>query len=117
MDFDYMEEKAKLKKKIIIFLVTAVGFSVLFKIGMSNTGSLSCIFMGVVMGLFFYIPGRIREYFKMGWFMTVVISVIFILAIIWLSDIIGDIAYLIILLPFADMGYSIYKLVKAGKDM
>ena len=29
MDFDYMEEKAKLKKKIIIFLVTAVGFSVL----------------------------------------------------------------------------------------
>lgn len=117
MDFDYMEEKAKLKKKLITFLVAAVGFTVLFKIGMSNTGILSCIFAGVAMGLFFYIPGRIKEYFKMGWLMTVVISVIFIFAIIWLSDIIGDIAYLIILLPFADMGYSIYKLVKAGKDI
>ena len=84
MDFDYMEEKAKLKKKIIIFLVTAVGFSVLFKIGMSNTGSLSCIFMGVVMGLFFYIPGRIREYFKMGCFMNFLFFFIFLLPFICL---------------------------------
>lgn len=79
--------------------------------------TLSCILSGVAVGLIFYIPGRLREHFQIGWFMTIVISIIFMYALIWLSGIIGNIVYLIILFPFVDIGFSVYKLVKAGKNM
>ena len=96
MNLDYESEKSKLKKKIIIFTVIAVAFTALFRITMGEDVSFfSCLFIGIVMGLVFYIPGRIRDYFKLGWF----------------SDKIGYIAYIILLLPIGDMGYSVYKVI------
>ena len=112
MNLDYESEKSKLKKKIIIFTVIAVAFTALFRITMGEDVSFfSCLFIGIVMGLVFYIPGRIRDYFKLGWFMTIVISVAFLILLLWLSDKIGYIAYIILLLPIGDMGYSVYKVI------
>lgn len=112
MNLDYESEKSKLKKKIIIFTVIAVAFTALFRITMDeNVGFFSCLFIGIVMGLVFYIPGRLREHFKLGWLATIVISIVFLFLLLWLSDKIGYIAYIILLLPIGDMGYSVYKVI------
>lgn len=117
MNLDYESEKSKLKKKLIIFAVIAVAFTAVFRITMDeNVSFFSCLFIGIVMGLVFYIPGRIRDYFKLGWFFTIVISVVFLLFLIWLSDKIGYIAYIILLLPIGDMGYSIYKVISTKES-
>ena len=117
MNFDYEEEKRKLKKKLAIFAIVSIVFTILFRIGMSDDiGFLSCLLTGLLTGLIFYIPGRIRDYFKLGWVMTIAISVAFVFAVVWLNGVIGAFAYIVLLFPLADMGYSIYRVVSVKKE-
>lgn len=116
MEFDYIGEKAKLKKKVITFLSASAIFIILFLAGLGESGTLNCIFFGFIMGLVFYIPGRIREYYSMSWVMTIILAVVFVLALFWLNDKIGSIVFVVVLAPFADIGYSIYRINKAGKN-
>ena len=107
MEFDYEAEKRKLGKKLIILLVVATGFTVLFRVA-----------MGDLLGFVFYIPGRLKEHMKLGWLSTVIIAVIFVFILMWLSDMLGQIVLLIaLLLPLADIGYSIYRLASVRKNM
>lgn len=119
MEFDYEAEKRKLGKKLIILLVVATGFTVLFRVAMGEEVSLpSCILTGVLLGFVFYIPGRLKEHMKLGWLSTVIIAVIFVFILMWLSDMLGQIVLLIaLLLPLADIGYSIYRLASVRKNM
>lgn len=109
--FNYEEEKKNLIKKLTIFGVIMIAFTILFKVGTSESSIFSCLMMGVLFGCVFYIPGRLHSYFHLGWIMTIIIAVGFLLVLLFLADKIGPIVYLILLLPIADMGYSIYKVV------
>ncbi len=115
-EYNYEEEKRKLKKKLIIFSVITIGFTVLFKLAMSDNSIFTCLFAGVACGLVFYIPGRLRDYFGLGWFMTIVMAVIYLLLLLFLADKIGLIAYILLLLPIGDMGYSIYRVLSYKKN-
>lgn len=115
--FDYETEKKSLKRKITIFLVITVAFTILFQLMMSeNVSFITNLAMGALFGIVFYIPGRLRDYFGLGMFMTIVIAVIFLLVLLFIADKIGPIAYIVLLLPIADMGYSIYKVVSYMKN-
>lgn len=115
--FDYETEKKSLKRKITIFLVITVAFTILFQLMMSeNVSFFTNLAMGALFGIVFYIPGRLRDYFGLGIFMTIVIAVIFLLVLLFIADKIGPIAYIVLLFPIADMGYSIYKVVSYKKN-
>lgn len=115
--FDYEVEKKSLQKKITIFLVITVAFTILFQLMMSeNVSFFTNLAMGALFGIVFYIPGRLRDYFGLGIFMTIVIAVIFLLVLLFIADKIGPIAYIVLLFPIADMGYSIYKVVSYKKN-
>ncbi|MCM1187013.1 MAG: hypothetical protein NC251_06270 [Lachnoclostridium sp.] len=114
-EFNYEEEKAKLKKKLIIFLATTVGFTVLFVLAMEDSNFFQCLMAGLACGLVFYIPGRLRDYFHMGWPMTIVIAVAYLLILLFLADKIGAVAYILLLFPIGDMGYSIYRVISYKK--
>lgn len=115
--FDYELEKKSLKRKITIFLVITVAFTILFQLMMSeNVSFLTNLAMGALFGIVFYIPGRLRDYFGLGLIMTIVIAVIFLLVLLFIADKIGVIAYIVLLFPIGDMGYSIYKVVSYKKN-
>lgn len=108
--FNYEEEKAKLKKKLTIFIVITVAFTLLFQLmGNEDTSFVTNLGIGALFGIVFYIPGRIQDYLHTGWLMTIVIAVVYLLALIFLIDKIGPIGYILLLFPIADMAYSIYK--------
>lgn len=116
-EFDYEVEKKSLKRKITIFLVITVAFTILFQLMMSeNVSFFTNLAMGALFGIVFYIPGRLRDYFGLGIFMTIVIAVIFLLVLLFIADKIGPIAYIVLLFPIADMGYSIFKVVSYKKN-
>ncbi len=114
--FDYAEEKAKLKKKLIIFLVITVGFMILFLVAMEDSNFFECLLAGMACGLVFYIPGKLRDYFGLGIVMTIIIAVAYLLLLLFLADKIGPVAYILLLLPIGDMGYSIYKVLSYKKN-
>ncbi|MCM1219311.1 MAG: hypothetical protein NC548_32935 [Lachnospiraceae bacterium] len=115
-EFNYEEEKAKLKKKLIIFLAITVGFTVLFVLTMKDSNFFQCLMAGLACGLVFYIPGRLRDYFHMNWIMTIIIAVAYLLILLFLADKIGAVAYILLLFPIGDMGYSIYKVISYKKN-
>lgn len=113
---DYEDEVGKLKKKLIIFALVSVAFTVLFRCTMADAGFFENLFSGVLFGLIFYIPGRLQQLLHLGIWGTIIISVGFILLVLWLNGLIGDIAFIVIFLPLADICYSIYKVVKLKKE-
>lgn len=116
-EFNYEAEKKSLKRKITIFLVVTVAFTVLFQLTMSeNVSFITNLSMGALFGIVFYIPGRLRDYFGLGWIMTIVIAVAYVLLLVFLNDKIGPVSFILLLLPIADMGYSIYKVVSYKKN-
>lgn len=116
-EFNYEEEKKRLKKKITIFLVITIAFTILFQLTMSeNVSFFTNLAMGALFGVVFYIPGRLRDYFGLGWIMTIVIGVAYVFLLVFLNDKIGPVSFILLLLPLADMGYSIYKVVAYKKN-
>lgn len=66
----------------------------------------------IVFGVVFYIPGRLRDIFSLTIHGVVVYTILYILAFLLLGALIGDFASLLmIIIPFVDMGYSIYKVI------
>ena len=92
MDFDYAAEKAKLKKKLMIFLGVTIVFTVLLLVA-TGEGFFYCFLAGVMFGLFFYIPGRVKSYLGLSWILIFAI-----------------------LLPVADIGYSIFRIASTKKN-
>lgn len=113
---NYEDEVRKLKKKLIIFALISAAFTVLFRCTMADLGFFENLFSGVLFGLLFYIPGRLQQLLHLGIWGTIIIAVGFILLVLWLNELIGYAAFIVIFLPFADMGYSIYKVVKLKKE-
>lgn len=114
-EYNYEDEKRKLKKKLIIFSVITIGFTVLFMVAMSDSNFFECLLAGLACGLVFYIPGRLRDYFHMGWIMTIIIAVGYLFLLLFLADKIGAVAYILLILPIGDMAYSIYRVVTYKK--
>lgn len=112
----YEVEKKNLIKKISIFLVISVAFTFIFTISMSDSSFFTCLMVGLLCGCAFYIPGRLQSYFHMRWFMTIIAGVVFLLIILFIADKIGPLAYIILLFPPVDIGYSIFKLVSLKKQ-
>lgn len=110
MDFDYIEEKQRLKKKLtmllIIFVVLMVLLNTIFK---ADSFGWSIIY-SIVISLMLYIPGRIKERFNKGWIFTIIITIVYMWAFALLFNAIGNFAGVLVLLPLADIGYSIYKI-------
>lgn len=113
-NFNFGEEKKKLIKKISIFLVISAAFTFLFVLG-TESSFFTCLMVGFLCGCAFYIPGRLQSYFHMRWFITLIVGVVFLLAVVFLAEKIGPIAYIILLYPPVDIGYSIYKMVTYKK--
>lgn len=110
MDFDYVEEKKKLKKKLTMLLIIfAVLMVVLNTILKADSFGWSIIY-SVVISLMLYIPGRIKERFNKGWIFTIVITIVYMWGYALLFNAIGNFAGILVLLPLADIGYSIYKI-------
>lgn len=117
MDFDYVTEKAKLKKKLVILLAVAVVFTAIIMITTPDAGFFPSLFIGIAMGLFFYIPGRIKSHLGWGWFGAIVVVIIYYGIFLFLAEKLGSwIVGISLLLPIADIGYSIYRIMSAKKD-
>lgn len=117
MEFDYEAEKAKLKKKLsmlaVIFVVMVILFNTLIK---ADSFGWSIIY-GIVVSLMMYVPGRIKERFHKGWIFTIIVGIAYMYLYVWLFGVIGNFAILLIILPLADIGYSIYKISSHKKDV
>lgn len=115
--FNYEEEKAKLKKKLTIFIVITVAFTIFLQLTASeNVSFITNLGVGAMFGIVFYVPGRIQDYLHTGWVMTIVIAVVYLFLLILLIDKIGPIGYILLLFPIADMAYSIYKVASYKKN-
>ncbi|MCI9448566.1 MAG: hypothetical protein HFH36_14625 [Lachnospiraceae bacterium] len=116
MDFDYAAEKAKLKKKLMIFLGVTIVFTVLLLVA-TGEGFFYCLLAGVMFGLFFYIPGRVKSYLGLSWLGTIVIVFVYYAIFIFLGGKFGSwILIFAILLPVADIGYSIFRIASTKKN-
>lgn len=116
-EIKHEEEKEKLKKKLSIFIAITAAFTILFVVTMGDEVSFfTKLYTGAMFGIVLYIPGRLRDYFNMGWFMTIAISIAFLFLLLFIASKMGLLAFcLILLLPIADVGYSIYKIVSYKK--
>lgn len=116
MEFDYELEKSKLKKKLITFVVIAIAFALLVMIA-GHMDFFSALMFGLVAGLIFYIPGRLKSMLNIGLVGVIIISVLYVVLFMFLAEKIGNIAFVIcLLIPLADMGLSIYKVVSHKND-
>lgn len=117
MEFDYEVEKSKLKKKLITFAVISIAFTLIANVTMSDIGFFTSLMFGIMVGLIFYIPGRLKSILHLGLVGVIIISVLYVALFIFLGDKIGNLSYAIcVLIPLADMGYSIYKVVSHKSD-
>lgn len=115
MDFDYVTESEKLKKKLFTLIVVMAAFTVMGLLMSMGFGS--SLLIGIAGGLLFYIPGRLKSILKFGWIGAIILSIIYYVLFFYLSDKLGNFATVIfILIPLADIGYSIYKVVSAKKN-
>ena len=110
MDYEFKMEKKMLLRKLMYFFGAAI-VGVILTLKVSPNASLTSIFMAaIVFGVVFYIPGRLRDIFSLTLQGVVVYTILYILAFLLLGALIGDFASLLmIIIPFVDMGYSIYK--------
>lgn len=116
MNFDYATEKNKLWKKLIIFLAATVIFTVFLMVA-TGEGLFYCLLAGVMFGLFFYIPGRVKSLLGLGWLGTIVIVFVYYAIFMFLGGKLGSwVMIFSILLPIADIGYSIFRIVSAKKN-
>ena len=114
---DYNEEMGKLKKKLTILLILAIGFTLLFKLAM-DASIFTALGMGLLIGLVFYIPGRLKGLLNAGWGATIIITLIYYAVIIGLSGALGSWVYgIAIIIPALDIAYSIYKIISAKKEV
>lgn len=113
---NYQDELKKLMMKVITFIVPTVMFAVILMFVMTNANLFSCVLLGSFIGLFFYIPYRVRQFLHCGWIGAIVITIVFFAVIIWLAKKIGDIVNIVLLLPIVDICYSIYIVIKLKKD-
>lgn len=113
---DYKEEMGKLKKKLTILMGIAIVFTVLFKMTM-DISIFGAFGVGLLIGLFFYIPGRIKGLLNAGWVVTIIITLVYYAVFIGLGGAVGNwITVLAVILPVLDIAYSIYKVVSAKKE-
>lgn len=110
MDFDYAEEKQRLKKKLTMLLIIFVILMVVFNTVLKADTFLWSIIMSFVCALMLYIPIRIKERFNKGWIFTIILIIVYMFAYALLYNAIGNFAGILVLLPLADIGYSIYKI-------
>lgn len=98
----------QLKRKLATFVGIFILIAFLSKAIGENEIKFS-IAMGILSGFVFYIPVRIKEYFGVGWLITLIITVAYISIIITfcLKPGFGWLAILFILLPVIDIGLSI----------
>ena len=113
---DYNEEMGKLKKKLTILLGIAIVFTALFKFTM-DISIFGALGVGLLIGLFFYIPGIIKGLLNAGWGVTIIITLIYYAVFIGLGGAVGNwVTVLAVVLPILDIGYSIYKVISAKKE-
>ncbi len=110
MEFDGELEKERLIKKLKMLLIIFVVMMVLLNTLLKADSFGWSIIYSVVFTLMLYIPGRIKEKFHRGWIFTIIVGIVYMYLYIWLLEKIGNFAILLILLPLADIGYSIYKI-------
>lgn len=114
---DYELEKNNLIKKLSIFGITAIAFTVLFSVTMDGIGLITAFGGGVFCGLFFYIPGRIKNITNSGWIAAIIITLVYYAVFLWLGSTLGAWTYLLaVILPLADIGISIRRVVSAKKE-
>lgn len=118
MNFDYEEEKKNLTKKLLMFAGLTVVFTVIATFAFEDSGFFYNLVFGLIIGLFCYVPGRLKSILNVGWIAAIAITVAYNLLIVFLMDKLGSwMCIFCILIPFADMGYSIYKVKSAKKDL
>ncbi len=115
-ELSYAIELQKLKKKLAIFFGIMLVTTAIFKLSMSGLGIIDCLLAGWGTATFFYIPGRIKSYFKLSWLPTIIIVVVFYGVMLSLMEKAGAIIFAIpILVVVVDIGYSVYKLISLKK--
>ena len=115
-ELSYAIELQNLKKKLAIFFGIMLVTTAIFKLSMSGLGIIDCLLGGWAIATFFYIPGRIKSYFKLSWLPTIIVVVVFYGVMLSLMEKAGDIIFAIpILVVVVDIGYSVYKLISLKK--
>lgn len=112
MDYEFQMEKKMLLRKLMYFFGGAI-IGVIITLKVNSEASFTSIFLAAfVFGVLFYIPGRLRDIFSLTIYGVVFYTIIYILVFMLLGAFIGDFAsLLIVIIPFVDMGYSIYKVI------
>lgn len=112
MDYEFKMELIILLRKLMYFFGAAI-VGVIITLKVNPDASLTSIFLAAfVFGILFYIPGRLRDIFNLTIYGVVFYTIIYILAFMLLGALIGDFASLLmVIIPFVDMGYSIYKVI------
>ena len=100
-----------------MFIGLTVVFTVIAAMAFDDNGFFYNLVFGLIIGLFCYVPGRLKGMLNVGWFAAIVITIAYNLFIVFLMDKIGTwMCIFCILIPLADMGYSIYKVISAKKE-
>ena len=116
MKSDYTEEMKKLKKKLAILIAITAVFTIMGLVA-SLGGFGECLIFGLVAGFMFYIPGRLKGILNIGWLGAIILGVLYNVLFVFLMEKLGIFATIIYLLvPLADIGYSIYKVVNSKKN-
>lgn len=114
---NYEEEKRNLTKKLIMFISLTVVFTVIATMAFDDNGFFYNLVFGLIIGLFCYVPGRLKGILNVGWLAAIGITIAYNLLIVFLMDKLGTwMCIFCILIPLADMGYSVYKVISAKKE-
>lgn len=114
---DYGLEKKNLIKKLSTLLIIAVVFTMIFSVTMDDVNFITALGGGFLCGLLFYIPGRIKSITNSGWVAAVIITLVYYAVFLWLGGLLGEwISLVAVLLPLADIGLSIYRVISAKKE-
>lgn len=115
MNSDYTEEMKKLKKKLAILIAITAVFTAM-GLAASLGGFGECLVFGLLAGFMFYIPGRLKGMLNIGWLGAIILGILYNALFVFLMDKIGAFAVIIYLIPIADIGCSIYKVVNSRKN-
>lgn len=117
MNYDYELEKKNLIKKLSTLGVITIAVTILFCMTMDDIGFFTALGGGFICGLIYYIPGRIKSITNSGWIAAIIITLVYYVVFLWLGSTLGVWIYLVaVIVPLADIGLSIRRIVSAKKE-
>lgn len=115
---DYEWEKQKLIKKLTLYGIVSLGWFLVFFIGMRGLHWWEYVGMGLLCGLMFYIPARLKERFNWTWIKAIGVMIVSLAIIVAVSLSVGDwVIFLPLIVTIADIGYSIFRVIFEKKHM